>query len=84
MKYIKAAVILGCAVFFASCSHTVSAPKEDDSATESSSNKKSDKSSSSKENNSSSSSAEELDEDCAGEPGNAWDGTTAKDFACGA
>ena len=84
MKFVDVAVILGCAVFLASCSHTVSAPKEDDSATESSSNKKSDKSSSSKENNSSSSSAEELDEDCVGEPGNAWDGTTAKDFACGA
>ncbi len=33
---------------------------------------------------SSSSVAEELDEDCVGEPGNPWDGTTAKNFACGA
>ena len=42
------------------------------------------KSSSSKGKNSSSSSAEKMDDDCAGEPGNPWDGTTAKDFACGA
>lgn len=33
---------------------------------------------------SSSSVAEELDENCVGESGNPWDGTTAKDFACGA
>ena len=32
----------------------------------------------------SSSSFEELDEDCIGEPGKPWDGTTAKKFACGA
>lgn len=84
MKFVKVAVILGCAVFLTSCSQTVSAPKEDDSATESSSSKKGNKSSSSKEKVSSCSSTEELDEECAGETGNAWDGTTAKDFACGA
>lgn len=84
MKFVKVAFILGCAVFFASCSQTVSAPKEDDSATESSSSKKSEKNSSSKEKVSSSSFAEDLDEDCVGEIGNAWDGTTAKKFACGA
>lgn len=84
MNHFKTMIILGCAVFFASCTQTVSAPKEDDSATESSSSKKSEKNSSSKEKVSSSSFAEELDEDCIGESGNAWDGTTAKDFACGA
>lgn len=41
-------------------------------------------SSSSKENSDSSSSIEELDEDCVGESGKPWDGTTAKEFACGA
>ena len=55
MNHFKTMIILGCAVFFASCSQTVSAPKEDDSATESSSSKKGDKSSSSKEKISSSS-----------------------------
>lgn len=28
--------------------------------------------------------ADEIDEDCIGEPGTPWDGTTAKEFACGA
>ena len=41
-------------------------------------------SSSSKEDGKSSSSTEELDEDCIGESGKPWDGTTAKTFACGA
>lgn len=50
----------------------------------SSAKEKGDNSSSSKVDDKSSSSAEELDGDCAGESGNAWDGTTAKDFACGA
>ena len=84
MKFVKATVILGCAVFFTSCSQTASGPNYDDSATKSSSSKKGDKSSSSKEKVSSSSFAEDLDEDCVGEIGNAWDGTTAKKFACGA
>ncbi len=84
MTFVRVAVILGCMVFFASCSQTASGPKEDDSATESSSSKKNDKNSSSKEKVSSSSFAEDLDEECIGETGNAWDGTTAKKFACGA
>ena len=41
-------------------------------------------SSSTKDEGKSSSSSEELDEDCVGEPGKPWDGTTAKTFACGA
>lgn len=50
----------------------------------SSAKEKGDNSSNSKVDDKSSSSAEELDGDCAGEPGNAWDGTTGKNFACGA
>mgnify|MGYP003501546981 FL=1 len=80
MNHFKTMIILGCAVFLASCTQTVSAPKDDDSATESSSSKRGDKSSSSKEKVSSSSFAEDLDEDCVGESGNAWDGTTAKNL----
>jgi len=75
-------LFLGIAVLIAGCSQTVSASDADETSSESSSAKKG--SSSSKKVTSSSSEAEELDEDCAGEPGNAWDGTTAKDFACGA
>ena len=49
-----------------------------------SSAKETSKSSSSKSKDKSSSSSETLDEDCVGESGNPWNGTTAKKFACGA
>lgn len=84
-------IFLGISALMAGCTHTVSAPSNnDESSPESSSAKKASSSSkkatssSSKSDNITSSEAGELDEDCAGEPGNAWDGTTAKIFACGA
>ena len=75
-------ILFGIAAMIVGCSQTASAPPINDDSAESSSTKK--VSSSSKKATSSSSAADKLDEDCAGEPGNAWDGTTAKDFACGA
>ena len=64
------------------CSQVASgSSSEDEDVVESSSAKK-DSSSSSKGSDSAGSS-EEADEECVGEPGKAWDGTTAKDFACG-
>ena len=64
----------------AACSQTVSPPSSDDeSSAESSSEKKDSK----KKATSSSSESDELDEDCEGESGKVWDGTTAKSFACG-
>lgn len=50
----------------------------------SSATEKENSSSSNSDDEISSSSVEELDEDCIGEPGKPWDGTTAKKFACGA
>ena len=73
--------ILGMAAMFAACSQTVSASSNDDenSSTESSSGSKgSDNGSSGSDG-----SEEVLAEDCVGESGKPWDGTTAKDFACG-
>lgn len=78
-------LFLGIAAMIAGCSQKASAPPTDDESTEESDSKKKKKGHSSSSNTTSSSSeAEELDEDCVGEPGNAWGGTTAKDFACGA
>ena len=74
--------ILGIAAMFAACSQTVSASSKDDeeksSAENSSDSKGSDNGSSSSDG-----SGEVLDEDCVGESGKPWDGTTAKEFACG-
>ena len=74
--------IFGMAAMFAACSQTVSASSNDDeekaSATESSDSKGADDGSSG-----SGSSEDVLDKDCVGEPGKPWDGTTAKEFACG-
>ena len=64
-----------------------SSSSKDSEKKSSSSEKKTESSSSNNsvdEKLSSSSAFEELEEDCVGEPGNPWDGTTAKDFACGA
>ena len=67
---------------FAACSQTVSASSNDDeekaSATDSSDSKGTGAGSSG-----SASSEDALDKDCVGEPGKPWDGTTAKEFACG-
>ncbi len=90
MRLTKYIVALGCAALLGACSATVSSDDEDEissvsssSGKKSSSSKTSDKKSSAVEKDKSSSSGE-LDEDCVGEPGIPWDGTTAKDFACGA
>lgn len=74
--------IFGMAAMFAACSQTVSASSNDDeekaSATDSSDSKGSGEGSSGSD-----SSEDVLDKDCVGEPGKPWDGTTAKEFACG-
>lgn len=74
--------IFGMAAMFVACSQTVSASSNDDeekaSTTESSDSKGADDGSSG-----SGSSEDVLDKDCVGEPGKPWDGTTAKEFACG-
>lgn len=73
--------ILGMAAIFAACSQTVSASSNDDenSSTEDSSDSKGSNNGSS----GSDGSEDVLAEDCVGESGKPWDGTTAKDFACG-
>lgn len=89
-----AALICACTATISSDDEDEISSVSNSSDKKSSSSKTSDKKSSAteKENSSSSnsddeissSSVEELDEDCVGEPGIPWDGTTAKDFACGA
>ena len=76
---------LGIVAMLVACTQTVSAPKDDDESSEiSSSSKKGTSSDSKSDDKKSSSSMELLDEECVGEVGVPWDGTTAKDFACGA
>ena len=77
--------VLGVVAMFAACSQSASGSADDDSeiATESSSSIKG-KSSDSKSSGKNSSSSAEESEECVGESGNPWDGTTAKNFACGA
>ena len=74
--------ILGMAAMFAACSQTVSASSNDDEEKSSAENSSNSKGS---DNGSSGSDGfeEVLDEDCVGESGKPWDGTTAKEFACG-
>jgi hypothetical protein len=67
------------AVMMAACSQTVSASSDESSANDTAK----DVGSSGSNGDISSSSEEELAEDCVGESGRAWDGTTAKAFACG-
>ena len=90
MSFVKYFLFLSCAALICACTATISSDDEDEissvsssSGKKSSSSKTSDKKSSAVEKDKSSSSGE-LDEDCVGEPGIPWDGTTAKDFACGA
>lgn len=65
---------------FVACTNTVSMPaEEDDTSTASSSSKKGAVNEDGK-----SSSGEGPTEECTGDVGEPWDGTTAKDFACGA
>jgi hypothetical protein len=90
MSFAKYFLFLSCAALICACTATISSDDEDEissvsssSGKKSSSSKTSDKKSSAVEKDKSSSSGE-LDEDCVGELGIPWDGTTAKDFACGA
>lgn len=77
----------GLFAFIVGCSSTTSAVEDDEAFENSSDSKQSSSSkntsSSSGENSPESSNSEELGEDCVGKSGVAWDGTTAKDFACG-
>lgn len=77
--------VLGFVAMFAACSQSASGAADDDDeiAAESSSSLKG-KSSDSKSSGNVSSSSVEESEECVGESGNPWDGTTAKKFACGA
>ncbi|WP_405339217.1 hypothetical protein [Fibrobacter sp.] len=78
-KYI---VALGCAALLGACSSTVSSDDDEIISEKNISNKKISSSSTSKKGKSSSS-VNESEEECSGESGNPWDGTTAKSFACG-
>ena len=80
--YYKWIFLLGLSAMLGACSQTVDSFDDEDSLEISSSAKKGG-SSSSKGGKTTSSATEELDEECVGEPGNVWDGTTAKSFACG-
>ena len=82
MRFTKYIVAFGCAALLGACSSTVSSDDDEIVSEKNISNKKI--SSSSTSNKRSSSSAKESEEEvCSGEPGNPWDGTTAKAFACG-
>jgi len=74
------------ATFWSACSSsTTSSVDEEDDAESSSSVLKGSSSAQSSSSNSDkvTEPAEVIGEDCVGEPGNPWDGTTAKEFACG-
>lgn len=76
--------ILGVAAMFAACSTVSATDDDDDTITLNGSGKKVLSSNSKNGGKSSSSrSSEIMDEDCVGESGAPWDGTTAKNFACG-
>lgn len=76
--------ILGVAAMFAACSTVSATDDDDDTITLNGSGKKVLSSNSKNGGKSSSSqSTEIMDEDCVGESGEPWDGTTAKNFACG-
>ena len=78
----KLILFLGIATMLAACSQSVSDSLDDEDVVLISSSAKKGTSSSSK-GGTASSAKDELDENCVGEPGNVWDGTTAKSFACG-
>ena len=81
MSFTKYIVAFGCMALLEACSSTVSS-EEDFIPEEIISNKKLSSSSTSKKDKSSSS-AEDSEEECLGDSGKPWDGTTAKAFACG-
>ncbi len=74
-------------MYFTACTKEApsSSGDEDEEFSESSSAKaKSSSSGGSEKAKSSSDASNDIDEDCVGTPGEPWDGTTAKEFACGA
>lgn len=73
--------IFGCSLLGACSSSTVPATEDDDDVLSSSSKAKN--SSSSVKGEGSGSESGDIDNECVGETGNPWDGTTAKEFACG-
>lgn len=73
--------IFGCSLLGACSSSTVPATEDDDD--EFSSSSKAKNSSSSVKGEGSGSESGDIDNECVGETGNPWDGTTAKKFACG-
>jgi len=85
MNLTKYFVFFCCTAFLIDCSQVASGSSEDEaSIAESSSSGREPISSSAKSNYNTSSSTDVQDEKCAGDSGTPWDGTTAKDFACGA
>lgn len=84
---VKNFVVFGAIAILAACStSTVSAPENESSSSSSVKSVLEESSSSNKnssEAESSSSSSKKVSENCNGTPGIAWDGTTAKSFACG-
>ena len=85
MNLTKYFVFFCCTAFLIDCSQVASGSSEDEvSIAESSSSGREPISSSAKSNYNTSSSSDVQDEKCAGDSGTPWDGTTAKDFACGA
>lgn len=73
--------IFGCSLLGACSSSTVPATEDDDDVFSSSSKAKN--SSSSVKGEGSGSESGDIDNECVGETGDPWDGTTAKKFACG-
>ena len=85
MNLTKYFVFFCCTAFLIDCSQVASGSSEDEaSIAESSSSGRETISSSAKSNYNTSSSTDVQDEKCTGDSGTPWDGTTAKDFACGA
>lgn len=84
MKYTIFFVTLSSFILLAACSQVASGSSENDDPVAESSSSKKETSSSSKGNNAASNGNEISEEKCIGDSGRPWDGTTAKDFACGA
>lgn len=84
MKGIVILAILLLMLGIEACSTSTTPVEDNEGIVESSSSPKGDRSSSSvTENSSSSAKGDDEKKSCLGEPGKAWDGTTAKEFACG-
>ncbi len=84
MKYTIFFVTLSSFILLAACSQVASGSSENDDPVAESSSSKKETCSSSKGNNAASNGNEISEEKCIGDSGRPWDGTTAKDFACGA